>query len=417
MSDQILDELRFRGEGTTVDFKAKQYMIARPAPADHEGLSSADLAKLFKNKKSELLKDILAMANAWRDGDAHIVLGFKENPPGPPAVIGLDPDQYFDDGQFQEFIKSHVNKPLRFQYRVCEYQGVAIGLITIPKQTPRPFYSTDDFGVVTAGAVYVRRGSSTHAAETDELVAMGEANVQAAKVPVVDVKLTFDDGAAIGDMAQEARLLVFDNVDELPDLVPRIGGFNQAAFYVPNSLNRRYWRQLARWGIDHNRSIGIKVAIDNKSPFSLTDCKLEIDVLYAAGGGVELQLGSHLPDRPREESTLASEMALARVALAPRDTRFEIERDGVGHVRFGKVRPGETAIAPDSLALMLMAGGQVRITYRLLADELQAPIIGGLAINVELTKVGCDMGTLEAFIEADEESETELPPQHIGLSH
>jgi len=49
-------------EGTTLDFKSKQYLFA--GATDEE--------------KSELLKDILAFANAWRRSDAYILLGVEE---------------------------------------------------------------------------------------------------------------------------------------------------------------------------------------------------------------------------------------------------------------------------------------------------------------------------------------------------
>ncbi|RTZ47447.1 hypothetical protein EKL30_00025 [Candidimonas sp. SYP-B2681] len=65
VNNELLDALRYKNEGTDLDFKIEQYRFA--GGNDFE--------------KSEMLKDILAMANAWRDGTGYILLGFKDTDP------------------------------------------------------------------------------------------------------------------------------------------------------------------------------------------------------------------------------------------------------------------------------------------------------------------------------------------------
>lgn len=62
MDAQFFDSLLYRGESELLDFKVDQYSFER----------STD------EQKSEVLKDILAFANAWRETDAYILIEVKE---------------------------------------------------------------------------------------------------------------------------------------------------------------------------------------------------------------------------------------------------------------------------------------------------------------------------------------------------
>ena len=74
MNDDLISTLLRQNESETLDFKREQYAVAR-----------AD-----KSAKSELVKDILAFANAWKTTDAHILIGVEENPNGGKAsVLGV----------------------------------------------------------------------------------------------------------------------------------------------------------------------------------------------------------------------------------------------------------------------------------------------------------------------------------------
>lgn len=53
LQNELIDRSRYESEGSGIDFKREQYLF----------LSGNE------EKSSELLKDVLAMANAWRRGD------------------------------------------------------------------------------------------------------------------------------------------------------------------------------------------------------------------------------------------------------------------------------------------------------------------------------------------------------------
>ncbi len=61
-SSPLIESLLYQSEGTALDFKRDQYPFS----------DATD------DQKSELLKDILAFANSFRQTDAYIVIGVKE---------------------------------------------------------------------------------------------------------------------------------------------------------------------------------------------------------------------------------------------------------------------------------------------------------------------------------------------------
>ncbi len=150
---ELLSRLRYRSEGPDIDFKSAQYRF--------NGGSEVD--------KAEMLKDILAIANSWREGPGYILLGFKDNRPHPAEVVGIQDS--IDDSRIQQFVNSKVKPKLTFSYEEHLYEGMTVGVITIPKQK-RPFYITNAYGRLKSNVVYVRRGSSTDEAEPPEATAM-----------------------------------------------------------------------------------------------------------------------------------------------------------------------------------------------------------------------------------------------------
>jgi hypothetical protein len=151
-----LAPLLYRGESESLDFKRYQYPFV-----------NGD-----ERQKSELLKDLLAMANSWRSETAFILIGVDASRPS-PQVIGLT--DHIDDASLQQFVHGKTQRPLKFSYYPAQLQGKAVGVIEIPVQ-PRPIHLRQDFGKLRANTVYMRRGSSTGEATPDEIAQMGLAN-------------------------------------------------------------------------------------------------------------------------------------------------------------------------------------------------------------------------------------------------
>lgn len=127
MNEARLEQLLYRGESESLDFKRDQYPFA--------GASN--------EQKSKLLKDILAMANSWRSGTAHILIGVDAPSGTLPQVIGLN--QHIDDASLQQFINSKTQRPVEFRYSEKEIRGKLIGVLEIPVQR-RPLYAATALG-------------------------------------------------------------------------------------------------------------------------------------------------------------------------------------------------------------------------------------------------------------------------------
>lgn len=153
LSVSIIESLLYEDEGAALDFKREQYKF--------DGASCEE--------KSELLKDVLAFANSWRQSTAYILIGVTEIKGGRSEIVGICPD--FDDAKLQQFVNSKTNRPVTFAYRTFSLEGKSIGVVEVPVQE-RPLYLTSDFGKLKKEKVYVRRGSSTAIATPDEIAGM-----------------------------------------------------------------------------------------------------------------------------------------------------------------------------------------------------------------------------------------------------
>ena len=149
-----LEQLLHEEESPTLDFKRDQY------PFD-----GAD-----DKTKSELLKDILAFANAWRRTTAYILIGVDEVKGGRSEIVGVK--THLDDAKLHQFVNSKTQRPIDFSYQPFRTENTEIGVIEIPIQD-RPFYLKKKFGKLDADTVYKRDSSSTAIAKPDEVARMG----------------------------------------------------------------------------------------------------------------------------------------------------------------------------------------------------------------------------------------------------
>jgi len=187
MYARLMEELLYQQENEALDFKREQYR--------YTGASNDD--------KSELLKDILAFANAWRQSDAYILIGIEENRGGRGKVCGVS--DHLKDNDVQQFVNTKTNRPVNLSYEVFPFESCEIGVITIPKQE-RPLFVKNDFGKVKKNVVYVRRGSSTADADPDEVGRMVAASVAARRqepaleVQFADSKNRKELGTSVGSL-------------------------------------------------------------------------------------------------------------------------------------------------------------------------------------------------------------------------
>jgi hypothetical protein len=178
MDAKFLSQLLHEEESATLDFKRDQY------PFD----AADDVAK------SEVLKDILAMANAWRRDEAYILVGVDDVKGGKSTPVGVA--THLDDAKLQQFVNSKTNRPIAFAYEAVAIEGAQVGVVRIDNQE-RPFFLNKKFGRLEAGVVYIRRGSSTDTADPAEVYRMGEAAARDEDLSVDEnLKVTLQAGGA-----------------------------------------------------------------------------------------------------------------------------------------------------------------------------------------------------------------------------
>ncbi|EIK58592.1 AlbA family DNA-binding domain-containing protein [Pseudomonas brassicacearum] len=348
MDDVLIEKLLYMGEGVSLDYKQQQYVV-----------SGKDL-----NAKSELLKDILAFANAWRTEDAYILIGVSNS----GKVIGLDHDP--DDSRLQQFINSKTNHPIDFSYRSLTYQGIKLGLFTIPQQL-RPVYSKNDYGVVTAHTVYVRRGSSTASADPTEIARMGVVQLNSVNalphLPELDVKLVSEDDEDVDALNFEYvkfKLLDYPDYRSPPT---RPSAYSTPLLYFDNE---DYYRELASYIKKRLSLFKLQLCVTNSGSSYADDVRIYVELAGWKNGNVLLDAEaanrpkkSHLPGNTRYEKNLIINPLVD--ILSKKDKTIILF-----HV--GKIHSGEslrtTAVFLESPPAEIEC-----VLVKILSDQLHAP--------------------------------------------
>lgn len=399
MSRQLIDQLLFRAESESLDFKSEQYVISRDC-LSREGLSPDEYKKQLETKKSELLKDLLAMANSWRTGSAYILVGVLDSPPAPPEVVGIPEDKAFDDAELQQFVAAKVEGTLKFSYETLIYQEKVIGLFTIPEQD-RPVVAKADFGVVKRDIVYVRRGSSTATATSTEIGKMGAFSAQVSRRPKVQLRFLDDELQALGGARKSVTLInglegpIEDY--EMPSTFPL--GLSRP--------NKDFLRELRDCNVAFSQGIPVLIEIENSSEFSLTDCELHISASQANSMVEIWDIEKRATPVPESSYTaLISHKALVTAkdfgwVSIPKDTSKYSAR-----IPFGYLRPGEEVAAKEPFLVLPKENGAVKINCRLLSHELPEPLLWEVVFDVSVSIVQRSIYDLEsAYFQAGHSDE------------
>ena len=149
MDDKKIEMLIQHGEDTKVDYKRT---IAINSKSDRKG-------------RAELVRDLIAIANAHEETTGYLLIGVNEQAAGTSDQLvdcqGLD----LDDGLMHQIIDEFVDVPITFTFRYQEYKGVMIGIIEIPFSDNRfhvvkkDYTSSDNTQLLRTGESWIRRGA------------------------------------------------------------------------------------------------------------------------------------------------------------------------------------------------------------------------------------------------------------------
>lgn len=149
MADNITIEefkqLLERSEGCTLDFKREMYDWSN------------------NEKKLELVKDILCMANTVRQDPAYIVMGVDDEKGVRKNLLGVLDTSIIDETIVRDYLRSKIQTPLPdFHYEVVQYDGKKFIVIRINAiTTSGPFFVYKDEGKkLRKKDLYFRDGAS-----------------------------------------------------------------------------------------------------------------------------------------------------------------------------------------------------------------------------------------------------------------
>lgn len=371
--DSIISALLFEAESAELDFKREQYVF--------EGAND--------RAKSELLKDILAFANAWRRTDAYILIGIQEVKEAASEVVGIA--AHIDDAKLQQFVNSKTNRPVEFSYTPMTFRGMQIGVIHIPVQE-RPTFLTRDYGHLRRNTVYLRRGSSTDEARPDEIARMGQALSENLKPrPFLVPRIaTGSDWSTLVEVANfESMRLIHPEINSLPDYSPHVptGPFGEPLHLSIGHTNQSFYRERAEYLRFYAKLRPIRLALRNEGTALASGTKLVAELADPAHA-IEFVLGSDQPNVPRREwSHLYNIKPISMNNLSSPDIEVIKTKAGWTIVSyFGKVQAKDTAVTSEQLFVGVTQSGRIEFPITVYADELSNPVSSLLSLNFSLSE-------------------------------
>jgi predicted HTH transcriptional regulator len=230
MNEAIIAPLLYEHESETLDFKQGQYKFY--GATDEE--------------KTELLKDILAFANAWKRNDAYILIGLEEVRGGKAIVHGVT--EHLKDNDVQQFVSSKTNRSVRFICGTIALEGQQVDVIKIEQQQDRPLFLKRDFGALKRDTVYIRHGSATEVAGPQEIAEMGATRSETT-LTVSSIELNFADVEAhklLGTVGEFTSLILVDPPPPPPPPISKQPRFQGLDLYgAISGFPQR--RPLKRW--------------------------------------------------------------------------------------------------------------------------------------------------------------------------
>jgi len=379
MDTELFESLLYQAESESLDFKVAQYPFVRAS----------------EDEKGELLKDILAFTNSWRQSDAHILVGVEEVHGGRSIPRGVN--SHLLNRHLQQFVTSKTNHVVRLAYSVFKYESVEIGVLTIPQQD-RPVYLLENYGKLRANVVYIRHGDTTAEATPDEIARMGAVATARSGQPVLEFE--FSDPETRERFGSKADLVSKSLEFPRSTSIPLYGEANETPWGISiGSMdpmrNRDYYRELAAYLRDSTYLCSIGIALNNPSTNVAEDA---IVTLTANANGFSMLHPNDVPHRPTTMLFLGGRprapLQAQRVEVSKFGSRFQVR------ALIGNVQPGTTGWAIEPFLVGSRESMTIPVEVEISANNLRIPIRSTAEIQIESTVSKMRVAELLAY--ADE---------------
>ena len=288
-------------ESKFLDFKKEQYQIKKK-----------NGAKPNVDKKSELLKDILAFTNTKRKRDAFIFIGVTEKN-GSREIVGIPEEDSLDDATFQEIINSKTSCNVEFLYHEFQIEKKLVGIIQIFSQQTFPIFSKNNYGNVRANIVYYRLGSSTTEYTPTELIKR-YASLNESEIIVKFYDPQSSESFTSFSTKKTYLECILPNAYQAMLFANR-EGMNQMLF----SQNLKYYREYFEYEQQPKASQKISLYLKNNGKFLATNLHIEITIA-ALNNNIILKDFDYEPIYPERNSLL-------RGIDIPKESLFSLKKD------------------------------------------------------------------------------------------
>ena len=363
MNAQDIEALLWQDESETLDFKRDQY------PFD----DATD------DQRSELLKDILAFANAWRTASANILIGVDEVKYGRSVPVGT---HHLLNRTLQTFLKSGVNRPVDFSYQVIEVDSRSIGVIEIPCQT-RPFFLSKKYGKLDPNTVYIRRKDITDIANPDEIARMG-AMQEAHNQPLLE----FSFGDLEKRMPVEDALHFVTRNFEVPkdEDFPAYGRDNAFGISIDNE-NEDFYADTAAYmhDVPHLQPVGVVVRNDSR----VVAQKVVVRITFQ---DPQLEVMTSGERRPEPVRNNLRKMMRTEALIKRGVTVFRLDRHTEVEVELGDIQPGTSTWSQEPFYVGNRDSNDFEATITISGHNIAEPVHlkRSLKIDTEAVQVSVE---------------------------
>jgi len=366
MNQEKFEQLLYEEEGNTLDFKIEQYLFS----------------KATDEQKSELLKDILGFANAFRRATAYILVGVEDVRGGRGKIIGISPNDHLQDHALQQFVNNLTNYPVRFQYEAFCFEDKQIGIISIEEQI-RPIYLKRDYGKLKKNEVYVRRGSSTDPTKPalpDEIATMrlGSSHEDALlSVQFCDVETGMPIGSSLDWESEYYEMPSKYRIPDLPS--PRNDLWKSNVF---DQVNSNFYRELASFECMCRLCQPVRLTVKNAGKAAVKNVHVELTVPNQ--NEVIALEKSDLPTRPSEKrfDNTSFLRGIRSIHKYPGDVSIENNSERIIiKIDFGDLQPGRH-IFSETFYVGSKISQEILLSVFAYADNLAIPTESTLKISV-----------------------------------